>query len=191
MYGGVEKTAEQKAADQTFIDAVMKIDGDRKIGAEHLVQKGWQSFADGDSDTAMKRFNQAWLLDTQNADAFWGFGSIRASQGKTEEGIAFLKQGLAINPRHVLLLCNLGMLTVRNMSEKGTGSFDEAVTYFQHAQSIDSHQAQCHANWAVAYFFHGDFADAWGQLHEAQKIDPKSVNESFLRDLSAKMSEPK
>ena len=31
-----------------------------------------------DTKTVMKRFNQAWLLNTNNPQAYWGFGIILA-----------------------------------------------------------------------------------------------------------------
>lgn len=58
----------------------------------------WDYAYKGDAETAMKRFNQAWLLDTLNADAYWGFGILIGKDGKLDESIALFNKSLELNP---------------------------------------------------------------------------------------------
>src|ERR1041385_6444292 len=77
MFGGQPKTPEMVAADEAFIAAVAKRGFTRAQGSDKSVQLGWQYFFDKhDIATAMKRFNQAWLLDPDNGDAFHGFAVL-------------------------------------------------------------------------------------------------------------------
>jgi len=77
-YGNVKKTKEQLEDDRTFIETVLKQDTTRRKGSEHLVGLGFNYLARGDMETAMKRFNQAWLLDPKNENAYWGLAPYMA-----------------------------------------------------------------------------------------------------------------
>ena len=81
MYGNKPKTDAQKKADEEFIQLVQK-EMSLSKGAEHQVKRGWEAFYDRDNATAMKRFNQAWLLNPNNADIYWGFGDVLGSENK-------------------------------------------------------------------------------------------------------------
>ena len=76
MYGGVAKPAALVEADQHFIETVLKRGYTRAKGSDDAVTTGWNYFFQKDLATAMKRFNQAWLLDPDNGDAFHGFALV-------------------------------------------------------------------------------------------------------------------
>jgi tetratricopeptide (TPR) repeat protein len=75
LYGEMPKTADTQKADDQFIAAAVKY-GTRAQTSDHSVTLGWQYLAKHDVPTAMKRFNQAWLLDPGNGNAFHGFAVI-------------------------------------------------------------------------------------------------------------------
>ena len=75
-YGNVRKTDEQIADDNKLIEYEVKELGTRHKASEALVQLGFRYLYNGDVETAMKRFNQAWLLDPKNENAYWGFGAV-------------------------------------------------------------------------------------------------------------------
>ena len=76
MYGGIKKTDEMKRADAAFIARVEKTGYSKESGAEAAVEKAWDFFGKRDFSNAMKRFNQAWLLDPQNGDVYHGFALV-------------------------------------------------------------------------------------------------------------------
>ena len=45
-----------------------------KFFSKSVSDIGWKYYYEGDLDTAIKRFNQAWMFDRESVDAFWGFG---------------------------------------------------------------------------------------------------------------------
>ena len=85
MYGGVEKTAEQKKSDEEFINGISKAVGDREKASIGTVETAKDFLAEGDLEMAMRRFNQAWLLDSNNPDVYVGFGDVLTKQGNDEE----------------------------------------------------------------------------------------------------------
>src|SRR5215467_15890094 len=77
MYGNQPKTPEMQAADEQFIANAAKLRYNRVQASDKSVQLGWQYFFQRhDIATAMKRFNQAWLADPDNGDAFHGFAIL-------------------------------------------------------------------------------------------------------------------
>jgi len=85
MYGGVEKTAEQKKSDEEFINGISKAVGDREKASIGTVETAKDFLAEGDLEMAMRRFNQAWLLDSNKPDVYVGFGDVLTKQGNDEE----------------------------------------------------------------------------------------------------------
>ncbi len=66
-YGSMAKTASQIESDNQFIQSIDKYyQGDRKKGASDVSKRAWSLLREGKSQDAMRRFNQAWLLDPSN-----------------------------------------------------------------------------------------------------------------------------
>ena len=71
------KTPAMIEADKTFLAETEKRGYSRAQGSDMSVTLGWRYFRERhDMATAMKRFNQAWLLDPDNGDAFHGFAVL-------------------------------------------------------------------------------------------------------------------
>lgn len=100
MYGEVQKCAEQIKWDDEFLLASEKQFKDRKKAAAYYVSKGWEYFYKEDNDTAMKRFNQAWLLDKTNPEVYWGFGNLMGKKKEFEQSIHYLQRSIALEPKN-------------------------------------------------------------------------------------------
>lgn len=81
MYGNSEKTAEEKKADEEFVSFMIKEAGSQEKASWGLSNGAITWLEKGDLDTAMKRYNQAWLLDNNNPEAYFGFAEILKKQG--------------------------------------------------------------------------------------------------------------
>lgn len=84
MYGGttVVKTPFQMESDEKFIQKGVENSGTRERACLEVLKIGWAVLQQGDALNAMKRFNQAWLLDPSNPDVFKGFAAVLRKQGK-------------------------------------------------------------------------------------------------------------
>jgi hypothetical protein len=82
LYGGIQKTKKQIDADIKFINESIRIAGSRKKAASELANNSWDAFYRNDFKLAIKRFNQAWLLDPENMEVYWGLGIILDRQKK-------------------------------------------------------------------------------------------------------------
>ena len=95
MFGGYEKTAQQKRADEHLLQTVLpEFDGDAMAAAEHFAREGWNLYYRGDHQAAIKRFNQAWLLDARNTHALWGFAVISRERGQMDAALRLYRQAL-------------------------------------------------------------------------------------------------
>ena len=102
-YGNIQKSDAMKREDDVFISTALQSDTTVQKASDHLVRLGFTYLYRGDFETAMKRFNQAWLLDPKNENAYWGFGAIYFSFGDYKEALNQFEKGLASrcprNPR--------------------------------------------------------------------------------------------
>ena len=79
---GIVKTEAQKRADSEFVDAVrIETGGNLDAGAQRAIMLGWQLVGQGDTEGAIRRFNQAWLLNPERGDIYWGFAIATGIRG--------------------------------------------------------------------------------------------------------------
>jgi len=122
MYGGLKKTPEMQRADQKFISAIKAKGLSREEGAELTADRGWQLMRKGDHKTAMKRFNQAWLLDPRNGSAYWGMAAVVTDrEGNMERADDLFKRALVIvNLTYVIKFANFSSIVIGRFRD---GSF--------------------------------------------------------------------
>ncbi|PWH87143.1 hypothetical protein DIT68_02455 [Brumimicrobium oceani] len=69
----IERGSEYIEADNEFLGTIDSDFDSRTTAAAKFVHLGFDYFYKLDLRTAMKRFNQAWLIDSENAGSFFGF----------------------------------------------------------------------------------------------------------------------
>lgn len=96
MYGPGEKNKEHIRLDEEFISDVVKEHGSRQKACEVHINFGWRYFYNDDLETAMKRFNQAWLLNPNYPDSYYGFAALTRINNQ-DESIILEKKGLKLD----------------------------------------------------------------------------------------------
>jgi tetratricopeptide (TPR) repeat protein len=97
MYGqpAIPRPDFLRAADANFVaKASAGFGGDRKVASKAWSQQGEKFLEQRNLDFAMRRYNQAWLLDSSNYEVYWGFGRIMVETDRFEEGVRFLKEAI-------------------------------------------------------------------------------------------------
>ncbi len=94
MYGEVRKSEEYKKIDDLFIKE--SLEKFRTVDSAVYVQidYSWRYFYHNDLKTAMKRFNQAWLLNPEFPDSYFGFAALLEMQKNRPEAERFYKMAL-------------------------------------------------------------------------------------------------
>jgi len=93
MYGEVLKSGEYQKADAEFIAECLEYFGTIDSALQAHLAFGWEHFCYNDLITSMKRFNQAWLLDTECPDVYFAFAALMEAQGNKKEAERFDKIG--------------------------------------------------------------------------------------------------
>lgn len=98
MYGGVEKCAQQLKIDAEFLANCDKGYPSREVACEEHINMGWKYMEQKDYDTAMKRLNQAWLLNKKNPVVYSSFGwlLILTERYEYDEAAAFFDKSVEI-----------------------------------------------------------------------------------------------
>ncbi len=93
MYGEVPKNDAYKKMDEKFIESVLAQFGTVDSAVQVHVDLAWRYFYNRDLETAMKRFNQAWLLNSEYPDSYFGFAALMDMRGNKAESERFYKIG--------------------------------------------------------------------------------------------------
>jgi tetratricopeptide (TPR) repeat protein len=163
--------------------------------SKDAAKRGWKAYYQGDLETAIKRFNQAWMFDRENAEVYWGFGLVmgqRSSQEEPEknleESVRFLKMAVDRDKKNGRILGDLAFsytllghyLETNGKNEKE--SFDKARVLFPTAFKLDSKYPPIVANWSVFYFYAQDYDAAKKKADEAVKMGYQ-FDPEYLKDL--------
>lgn len=190
-----------KQADEAFIrDATLRY-GSRLAASNTLANQGWTAVRAKQSDLAMQRFNQAWLLNPKNFSAFWGFGALLSERGKLTEAIEQLEaaRDLTEDPgQRVALLCDVGTVhseyaarMAKDRQLERAHHFVVANSRFAESVDIDPKYAPSWREWAISLYEQERYSEAWLRVRRARELQAEPFPTEFLKKLSEKMPEPK
>ena len=191
-YGNLPKEQWQKDADEKFIEGMKEqYHGDLIKASSDTAMRGWQYLYQGDSDTAMRRFNQAWLLNPKNGTALWGMAAIVADAGKLDEALQLFSEadqyvGEEINFKVDYARAVATASTKRNDEKLRKDAFDRFQSIYQAAPQ----NARNLQNWAILLFSLGRYKEAQEKINLAQATpDNKVLDPRFLADLKLHLNQ--
>jgi Flp pilus assembly protein TadD len=76
FFGFVSKTAEQRAEDEQFVNALVKATGSKEKAFAEVSLRGWRAITKGNAPEAVMRFNQAWLLAPEQSAVYHGLAIV-------------------------------------------------------------------------------------------------------------------
>jgi len=187
MYGHVKRTAAQLAADTKFIAIYESLGRSRKAVAAHLVVRGWEYMDAKQLDSSMINFNQAWLIDSLNADIYWGFGDILGMQGKFKGSIPFFNRSLQINPANAKVWndesTSYGNTFLQTKEKK---YLDSTIFCLKKAVNFDPQNAQLYSQLSASYSYITQKDSARKYLRITEQLDPSAVNPDVKKMLENK-----
>jgi Flp pilus assembly protein TadD len=162
----------------------------RKKAAEKLANRGWGALKKEDPRTAIKRFNQSWLLDPNNGNAYWGFAIILDVRDKNTSGATeMFERAHELQPKNPRLLSDYGSFLEKNGRPK------KAIEVLRRAISINEKTPSAYEALVKSYLA---LKDAKMGLRYAQlgKKFGAPINDRLISDLktgkvpAAKAPEP-
>ena len=199
MYGGLDRQSipEVKKGDEDFIRKTSAAFGGRERAAAAWVDQGFRFYKSGNLKFAMRRFNQAWLLDPKNPEVYWGFGVVLHDRDQAFAAYDMLKRAYDLGFRNPGFPANLGKMALvriverQDLSESQKVAFrNESEQYFEEAVKSQTSLAYIYECWASARYWDKDYKGAWEKIAIARKYG-ELPSPGFLDVLSAKMPEPK
>jgi Tfp pilus assembly protein PilF len=196
----INRSEDLKKADDAFIrDSTLRY-GNRQAGSNTLTAQGWAAVRAGQDDVAMRRFNQAWLLNPKNYSVFWGYGAVLSAKGKLSEALEYLETArqLVDDPKQrVALLCDLGAVhsayAARMPADRQlerAQQFVLANNRFSESLENDPKFAQSWREWAFSLYDQERYSEAWLRVKKARELNAEPFPPEFVQKLSAKMPEP-
>jgi protein O-mannosyl-transferase len=131
----------------------------------------------GQLDEAIRQYQEALRLNSDNAEARNNLGSAFTKKGQGDEAIRQLQEALRLNPDIAVAHNNLGIALA------GKGQLDEAIRQYQEALRLKPDYAQAHNNLGGAFYQQGRTGEAIGQFQEALRLDPDYANARKNLDL--------
>lgn len=190
MYEGVIKNEAMLKSDEKLIQEVVKQEHSRTKGAAIVAASGWRYFIQQrDPLTAMKRFNQAWLLDPENGEAYYGMAvmsEVLRDSGQFPDcpyspalsdrlfKIAFTKPGTSPTAK-----VDYGRFLWTQ------DRLDESITVLREVTTTAPQARNARSNLAFVYYRKGDFVQACDWAKEARKVGD-ILEPGFLEDMCAR-----
>jgi len=199
MYGKMDRNAipEVRAGDEKLIADTTKGFGSREKASAAFVNNGFAYYQRDDLANAMRRFNQAWLLDPNNPEVYAGFATVLHDQGKNCEAMEMMERALALNPptfqgiypdaARIITLCAAGDKGMT--ADEKNKLFERSEFLYKKAEEVEPNKRYVYGSWATAYYWRGQYAEAWEMVAKERSVGGRP-SEKFLGLLRQQMAEP-
>jgi tetratricopeptide (TPR) repeat protein len=192
-YGDGPKADWQKAADDAYVKATdEEYHGDRKKASTDTARRGWQLLAGGDLEGAMRRFNQAWLLNSKNGIALWGMAAVETEWEKFDESLKLFAEAENFVGSEINFSVDYSRaVAMAGIKRKDDALINDAFDRFERIYQKAPQNGRNLKNWAMALLAEGKYPEAWAKVKLAESTPGKGhLDPSFLADLQAHMPRP-
>jgi tetratricopeptide (TPR) repeat protein len=180
-YGGLRKTPEQLAADEQFVAVSLAKYGSPQAAMQAHVNFGWHYLATGHAPTAIKRFNQAWLLDSTAADVYYGFSAYLRQQSQVAEAARYEQMAQRRDKNNVARLQYLASLAYGQSLRR---DYAGAIATNEQILALDPNNAFAYSRTGF-WLMRQDTARAGQYLSRAVALNPQDsvsyLNRGWLR----------
>ncbi|MBC5773572.1 hypothetical protein H8S95_05810 [Pontibacter sp. KCTC 32443] len=191
MFGNIAKTEAQQKSDEKFLKSCDASFATRTEASKFFMDRGWEYLNEGQTDTAMYRFNLAWLLNPDNSDTYWAFGLVTVAKGNPAEAVGYYEKALALQPKSSLLLSDLASCYVALYEQKPKKkTLKLANDYLERSIASDPTNAFAYYTLSQVKYFGGDYNAAWAQLHKGREMNMAMLDYTYLLKLIEKMPDP-
>lgn len=193
-YGDIQKTNEQILTDKQFVEETLKIEkykGNKRAASDDMIKLGFQYLYKGDLKTAMYRFNQAFLLDSENTDIYWGFGAVYVSLSQSEKAKEQYEQGLKLKPDNSHLLTDYATYFLvkyyeaKKLNHHNANEYlDKAIDKLTMSYTIDKKDSNTLYKLSVCHLMNSDCEDAIKFYNLCKEEGGKPIDERYTQELN-------
>jgi len=187
-YGNIQKSEEQIKSDNEFINEVLNHYKNREETSEKMVELGFTYlYEKGDFVTAMKRFNQAFLLNNKNANVYYGYGTVYFNLGAFDKARNQYDKGLAINSNHSEMLTDYGTTYLGDYYDQNDEKLlKSALNYLEKSYKIDNKNSNTIYKLSIVNMYMNKCKEANEYFREAKKMKNPNITEAFELELNEK-----
>lgn len=165
-WGGRDIPAEIRQQRADLLQALAERQAEANDFALEVTETGWQAMAQQDFGTAMRRFNQAWLVQPQTPYAIMGMAMVVFERdGDTKGGLMLmqsLEQALAQDAPYWINRASM---------QKRSGMHSQALRDFQRAAQIVPENSLVIKNLAELFHQEQNYPAACAMLTKARGMD--------------------
>ena len=200
MYGGEDRAADPalRDADAKLVADAKKAFGNARDASDAFASDGDAAFRGGDTASAMRFYNQAWLVDKDNPNVYWGFAAVLYQRDEYCESTRMLDAGAARGPMPprvraigALVYAGCGITLAKFRDTDPSRYFARAEELLKQAEADpNASRSTVIDAWARYYYGRGDYTAAWAKVAEYRRVVGKEVDPAFLASLRDKLPEP-
>jgi tetratricopeptide (TPR) repeat protein len=201
MYGAVDEKAQNDtvAKGRTGVDSAIAQFGSAPKASEGLANQGFELYQKGDLNSAMRHFNKAWLVNSNNPEAYWGFALVLTERNKFCDALVMANKAQTQGALGSVFLTDAALIYTGCALEQKSTDFAVRAEYLTKSdamfeQALGSSGADKKEyvlyHWARALYKRGDYAGAWDKVFTYRQATGKDLDARFVRMLGQKMREP-
>jgi tetratricopeptide (TPR) repeat protein len=200
MYGGMDRSAypDLKAGDEKLVKEASEQFGGLRNASMAFVDQGFSLYQQNDNENAMRRFNQAWLLNPDNSEVYWGFSVIAHDKGEYCEAIDLLETGIDKGGLQKGYMPDLAVLYAACAMHNTEFGEEERAKYNEISEEIfRASEGEPEVSKPYLYFqmarsnnARGRYAEAWAAVRLYRASTDIPFDERLLDQLRKNMPEP-
>lgn len=191
LFGGLTPAQATRVIGEAQLKAIAASFASSAEASTFFATKGFEYLSENQPDTAAYRFNLAWLLNPQNADAYRGLGIVASTQPTPDAAIGLLTTGLGLAPTNSFLLSDLGTShLIRYGQTKKKKDLTAGLELLQRATTLDATNANTWQQLARGLYYQEKYPEAWAAVHKGQALSTSSLDFDLISDLLAKLPDP-
>jgi tetratricopeptide (TPR) repeat protein len=200
MYGqpDTERPDSLKEQDEKFIAEAVAGLGSREAASHAWWRQAEEFFARRNLDLAMRRYNQAWLLNPKSFRPYWGFARVALEQGRADEAIRHFERATELIDdafeKPALLTDTAGAYTfLGNEAQRGEAAqanYNRARALLSQAIAADPNYGNAYKRLAFLLYYQKDYVGAWEQVKLARSREGTQLPLAFIEDLRRMLAEP-
>ena len=192
-YGLVTKDEAQLTADNKFLEEIDELyKGNRNQASQDYAVRGWQLLRQDKLQNAMRRFNQAWLLDHKNGNAIWGMAAQQGMSNHQAKSLELFAEAEKLIGNDI----DFAVDYAKTLGQAGAENHDEnmlndAFARFAALYASNPDHTLNLQNWAITLFYVGNYAEAWKKIKLAERTPHRgAIDRGFVSELQSKMPRP-
>ncbi len=195
-YGDIEKTVYQHREDEAFRAFMLRQFETVEKASQFLIDRGLQFIYQEDPVEAMRRFNEAYLMDSSNYDIYMGYGEIYASMGQHTLARELYLEGLARDAQNAKLLTANGntylaeyYINTNKDQKLAQAKLDTGIALLNRSYELEPSDGNTNYKLSICYFNKNNCQKAGKHLRIAELLGNNNVHGEYINDLQKRCPE--